>query len=85
MPSELVRELAARALDQAPKVPTTIRIGSRTFERLKKQHRRWGISMSYIIERALEPVLCELERAKLPTDGDEFQPNDADEDGDRDG
>lgn len=68
MASDLVRELAARMLDQAPKVPTTIRISSRTFERLKKQHRKWGISMSYIIERALEPVLDELERTKLPTD-----------------
>jgi predicted DNA-binding protein len=70
MPSDLVRELSARALDQAPKVPTTIRVSHRTFERLKKQHMKWGISMSYIIERALEPVLDELEQATLPTDGD---------------
>lgn len=68
--SDLVRELSARVLAQDDKVPTTIRINRRTLKRLRTQEKRWSTSMSYIVERALEPVLTELEQAKLPVDGD---------------
>lgn len=64
----LVRELAA-GLDEAPSVPTTIRLSGRMFKRLKKQHQRWGTSMSLIIERALDPMLEELEKARTPAEG----------------
>jgi len=68
--SELVRELSARVLAQDDKVPTTIRINRRTLKRLRTQEKRWSTTMSFIVERALEPVLAELEEAKLPSDGD---------------
>lgn len=68
--SELVRELTARALAQDDKVATTIRINRRTLKRLRAQEKRWSTSMSFIVERALGPVLDELEQAKLPQDGD---------------
>jgi len=68
--SELVRELSARVLAQDDKVPTTIRINRRTLKRLRTQEKRWSTTMSFIVERALEPVLTELEEAKLPADGD---------------
>jgi predicted DNA-binding protein len=67
--SELVRELSARVLAQDDKVPTTIRINRRTLKRLRAQEKRWSTTMSFIVERALEPVLAELEQAKLPSDG----------------
>ena len=68
--SELVRELTARALAQDDKAATTIRISRRTLKRLRAQEKRWSTTMSFIVERALEPVLDELEKAKLPIDGD---------------
>jgi len=68
--SELVQELSARVLAQDDKVPTTIRINRRTLKRLRTQEKRWSTTMSFIVERALEPVLAELEQAKLPSDGD---------------
>ena len=68
--SELVRELSARVLAQDDKVPTTIRINRRTLKRLRTQEKRWSTTMSFIVERALDPVLTELEQAKLPSDGD---------------
>jgi hypothetical protein len=64
--SDLVRELSARVAAQAPKVRTTISLNGKVFERLKAQEKRWDTSMSYIIERALGPVLDELEQAQLP-------------------
>lgn len=64
----LVKELSA-GLDEAPTVPTTIRLSGRTFKRLKKQHQRWGTSMSLIIERSLDPMLEELEKARTPSEG----------------
>lgn len=68
--SDLVRELSARVLAQDDKVPTTFRLNRRTLKRLRTQEKRWSTSMSFIVERALEPVLTQLEEAKLPTDGD---------------
>jgi predicted DNA-binding protein len=68
--SELVQELSARVLAQDDKVPTTIRIPRRTLKRLRAQEKRWATTMSFIVERALDPVLTELENAKLPVDGD---------------
>ncbi|CDO91291.1 hypothetical protein JF780_07530 [Mycobacterium intracellulare] len=67
--SDLVRELSARVLAQDDKVPTTFRLNRRTLKRLRTQEKRWSTSMSFIVERALEPVLTQLEEAKLPTDG----------------
>ncbi|HEX9177566.1 MAG TPA: hypothetical protein VF874_16315, partial [Mycobacterium sp.] len=69
MASDLVQELQARAAAQAPKVATTIRISSIMFQRLEVQTKRWGITNSYLIERALEPVLRELEQAEVISDG----------------
>ena len=67
--SELVRELSARVLAQDDKVPTTIRINRRTLKRLRTQEKRWSTTMSFIVERALDPVLTELEQAKChPTE-----------------
>jgi predicted DNA-binding protein len=66
--SELVRELSARVLAQDDKIATTIRINRRTLNRLRDQEKRWSTSMSFIVERALEPVLTELEQAELPSD-----------------
>ncbi|MBS4730623.1 hypothetical protein MSM1_20650 [Mycobacterium sp. SM1] len=68
--SDLVRELRDRVLAQDDKVPTTIRINRRTLKRLRTQEKRWSTTMSFIVERALEPVLAELEQAKLPSNGD---------------
>jgi predicted DNA-binding protein len=68
--SELVRELSARVLAQDDKVPTTIRISRRTLKRLRAQEKRWSTTMSFIVEKALEPALTELEAARLPADGD---------------
>lgn len=68
--SELVRELTARALAADDKVPTTLRLQRRTLKRLRAQEKRWNTSMSYIVEKAVQPVLDELEEAKPPADGD---------------
>jgi hypothetical protein len=68
--SELVRELSERVLAQDDKVPTTIRINRRTLKRLRAQEKRWCTTMSFIVEKALEPVLAELEQARLPSDRD---------------
>jgi hypothetical protein len=68
--SELVRELSARALAADDKVPTTLRLQRRTLKRLRAQEKRWNTTMSYIVEKALEPVLDELEAAAPPVDGD---------------
>ncbi|MBI2699724.1 hypothetical protein [Mycobacterium paragordonae] len=67
--SKLVDELSARLLKQDEKVPTTIRLSRRLLKRLRDQERRWSTSMSFIVEKALEPVLTELEQAKPPTEG----------------
>jgi uncharacterized protein (DUF4415 family) len=68
--SELVRELTARVLAADDKVPTTIRIHRRTLKRLRAQEKRWSTTMSYIVEKALEQVLKELEEAQPPSDED---------------
>jgi hypothetical protein len=68
--SDLVRELRARVLAADDKVPTTIRIHRRTLKRLRAQEKRWSTTMSYIVEKALEPVLDELERETPPSDRD---------------
>lgn len=68
--SELVRELTARALAADDKAATTIRLNRRTLKRLRAQEKRWSTTMSFIVERALESVLDELERATLPPNGD---------------
>ena len=68
--SELVRELTARALAADDKVPTTLRLQRRTLKRLRAQEKRWNTTMSYIVERSLEPILEELEAATPPVDGD---------------
>ena len=73
--SELVRELSARVLAQDDKVPTTIRMSRRTLKRLRTQEKRWSTTMSFIVEKALEPALAELEAAKLPADGDTHDNN----------
>lgn len=65
----LVRELSAQLLDQDEKTATTLRLKRSTLKRLKAQEQRWGTSMSLITERALEPVLQELEKAEPPTKG----------------
>lgn len=65
----LVRELSAQLLDQDEKTATTLRLKRTTLKRLKAQEQRWGTSMSLITERALEPVLQELEKADPPTKG----------------
>ena len=69
----LVQELSKKMLDQDEKVATTLRLKRSTMKRLKAQEQRWNTSMSLITERALEPVLEELEKAAPPTkagDGD---------------
>ena len=63
--SDLVQELSAR-FAQSPKVATTVRLDAKIFDRLKKQEKKWGTTMSFIIERALAPVLDELEQARVP-------------------
>ncbi len=65
----LVEELSKKLLDQDEKTATTLRLKRSTLKRLKAQEQRWGASMSLITERALEPVLEELEKAEPPTKG----------------
>lgn len=67
----LVRELSANMLDQDKKEATTLRLKRSTLRRLKVQERRWNTSMSLITERALAPVLVELEKAEPPTKDDD--------------
>lgn len=62
----LVQELSKKMLDQDEKVATTLRLKRSTMKRLKVQEQRWNTSMSLITERALEPVLDELEQATPP-------------------
>ncbi len=65
--SALVRELSQNAVEAADKKEaTTLRLRGSTLRRLKEQERRWNTSMSLITERALSPVLDELEAAELP-------------------
>ena len=69
----LVQELSKKMLDQDEKVATTLRLKRSTMKRLKAQEQRWNTSMSLITERALEPVIEQLEKAEPPTkagDGD---------------
>ena len=67
----LVRELSEKILDADEKTATTLRLKRSTLKRLKAQEQRWNTSMSLITERALEPVLQELEKADPPRkDGD---------------
>lgn len=65
----LVQELSKRMLDQDEKIATTLRLKRSTMKRLKAQEQRWNTSMSLIAERALEPVLDELEKAAPPIKG----------------
>ena len=65
----LVQELSKKMLDQDEKIATTLRLKRSTMKRLKAQEQRWHTSMSLITERALEPVLNELEKAAPPTKG----------------
>ena len=62
----LVQELSKKMLDQDEKTATTLRLKRSTMKRLKAQEQRWNTSMSLITERALEPVLQELEKADPP-------------------
>lgn len=62
----LVRELSANILDQDEKIPTTLRLKRSTLRRLRLQEKRWNTSMSLITDRALAPVLDELEAASPP-------------------
>ena len=62
----LVRELSEKILDQDEKTATTLRLKRSTLKRLKAQEQRWNTSMSLITERALEPILQELENADPP-------------------
>lgn len=62
----LIRELSRNILDQDEKQATTLRLKRSTIKRLREQERRWNTSMSLITERALAPVLDELEAADLP-------------------
>ena len=66
----LVRELTEKLQAQDEKVATTLRLTRRTLRRLKAQEQRWNTPMSFITERALQPVLDELEAANPPTAGD---------------
>ena len=65
----LVQELSKKMLDQDEKTATTLRLKRSTLKRLKAQEQRWNTSMSLITERALEPVLEELEKAAPPVKG----------------
>lgn len=69
--TSLVRELSRNMLDDDEKKATTLRLKRSTLRRLKDQERRWNTTMSHITERALEPVLDELEAAEPPTGRDE--------------
>ena len=64
-----VRELTEKILAADEKTATTLRLKRSTLKRLKAQEQRWNTSMSLITERALEPVLEELEKAEPPTKG----------------
>ena len=65
--ASLVRELTENILGAGDeKVATTLRLKRSTWQRLKEQERRWSTSMSHITERALEPVLEQLEVADPP-------------------
>ena len=63
----LVRELSEKILDQDEKTATTLRLKRSTLKRLKAQEQRWNTSMSLITERALEPILDDLEKAAPPS------------------
>jgi hypothetical protein len=65
----LVEELSKQLLDQDEKSATTLRLKRSTLKRLRAQETRWNTSMSLITERALEPVLEELEKADPPSRG----------------
>lgn len=65
----LIHELSERLRSQDEKVATTLRLRRTTLKRLRAQEQRWGTSMSLIAERALEPVLKDLEAAEPPTAG----------------
>lgn len=65
----LVEELSKQLLDQDEKSATTLRLKRSTLKRLRAQETRWNTSMSLITERALEPVLEELEKAEPPSRG----------------
>jgi hypothetical protein len=67
----LIRELSRSILDQDEKAATTLRLKRSTLKRLRAQESRWKTSMSLITERALEPVLDELESADPPADKSE--------------
>jgi hypothetical protein len=62
----LIRELSQSILDQDEKAATTLRLKRSTLKRLRTQEARWKTSMSLITERALDPVLDELEAASPP-------------------
>lgn len=66
--SELVAELKARLTADEPKVASTFRLFQSTYQRLKMQEKRWNISSSYLVEKALQPVLDSLEKAEPPTE-----------------
>lgn len=68
--SDLVRKLSALGT-KAGTVTTTIRLRPDTFKRLKEQHKKWDVTMSYLIEEALQPVLAELENAEPPHPDDD--------------
>lgn len=65
----LIQELSERLRTSDEKVATTLRLRRITLKRLRAQERRWGTSMSLIVERALEPVLGDLEDADPPKPG----------------
>lgn len=65
----LVQELSKKMLDADEKQATTLRLKRSTLKRLKAQEQRWETSMSLITERALEPVLDQLEKATPPVKG----------------
>ncbi|MEW2484233.1 hypothetical protein AB0876_32070 [Mycobacterium sp. NPDC049093] len=67
----LVRELSQNMLETDKKEATTLRLKRSTIRRLREQERRWNTSMSLITERALAPVLVELEAAKPPKKDDD--------------
>lgn len=67
----LVRELSQNIQDQDEKQATTIRLKRSTMRRLRTQETRWNTKMSLIVERALAPILDELEGATLPTHEEE--------------
>lgn len=65
----LIHELSERLRSQDEKVATTLRLRRTTLKRLRAQEQRWSTSMSLITERALEPVLEDLEAAQPPKAG----------------